>query len=445
MISFIRSIYLTTRFFWLALGVVLSLVLSYIIPVLFPAVKGILAVLLGILFIELLLLYRHRKGIVAERETMDKLSNGDENDIYIHVRSQYPFKTYLQIIDDIPPQFQARNTQWNMLLLNKESKTLKYTLRPTKRGEYTFGAVNVFASMIFGLVQRRYRFSDDVTLPVYPAFLQLKKYEFAAFTNKLQEIGIKKIRRLGQSMEFEQIMEYVRGDDPRRINWKASARSNGLKVNHYQEEKSQPVYCIIDKGRLMRFPFEQLSLLDYAINASLIMSNIAIKKQDKAGIITFGNKLSSVVSASNRSGQMQKIMEALYRQKTKYLESNFELLSLFVNTRISQRSLLLCFTNFESMSSFKRQLPYFVSLSKKHLVVIVFFKNTEIQTFNKKESPDSSVEIYQQVIAQGMEADKVLMVRRLRKYGIHAVLTEPQNLTVDTINKYLELKASGRF
>ena len=279
-------------------------------------------------------------------------------------------------------------------------------------------------------------------IPVYPSYIQMKKYEFAAFTHQLRDYGIKKIRRLGHTLEFEQIKEYVRGDDPRTINWKASARANDLMVNSYQDEKSQPVYCIIDKGRLMRFPFSGMSLLDYAINSTLVLSNIALKKHDKAGILTFSNKLSSIVVANKKPNQLNKILEALYHQKTMYRESNFELLSSYVNSRITQRSLLLCFTNFESYASFLRQLPYFVNLSRRHLVVVIFFKNRELAEIIE-DNPADTLGIYTQVIAQQYESDKFLITKKLHNYGIHSILTYPEDLTVDTINKYLELKARG--
>lgn len=129
-----------------------------------------------------------------------------------------------------------------------------------------------------GLVAKKYTFCNQREVPVYPSFLQLRKYNLMAFTNRLLEYGLKKIRRIGHTMEFEQIKDYVLGDDIRNINWKATAKRSQLMVNQFQDERSQPIYSVIDKGRVMKMPFEGLSLLDYAINSSLVISNIAIKK-----------------------------------------------------------------------------------------------------------------------------------------------------------------------
>jgi uncharacterized protein (DUF58 family) len=241
-------------------------------------------------------------------------------------------------------------------------------------------------------------------------------------------------------MEFEQIKEYVQGDDVRTINWKATARKGNFMVNQFQDEKSQQVYCLIDKGRNMKMPFEGMTLLDYAINASLVISSIALKKDDKAGLITFSNKIASFLPAEKKQGQINKILQILYKEKTAYLESDSEMLYANIRNRINQRSLLILFTNFETLSSMKRQLPHFRKLAADHLLVVVFFENTELKFLLEKRAGNTE-EVYLKTIAEKFEFEKKLIVKELQKYGIHSIFTAPQNLTVNTINKYLEIKA----
>src|SRR5204863_4089375 len=128
--------------------------------------------------------------------------------------------------------------------------------------------------------------------------------------------------KIGHSMEFEQIKEYVSGDDIRTINWKATARKSSIMVNNYSDEKSQQVYCIIDKGRLMKMPFNNLSLLDYAINSALVLSNVCLQKQDRVGLITFSNKMGTLLAADRKPVQMANILQLLYNQETDFLESD---------------------------------------------------------------------------------------------------------------------------
>ncbi|HLG02773.1 MAG TPA: DUF58 domain-containing protein [Bacteroidia bacterium] len=437
--------YLKISFNAVSLPLVLLLAtgLAYYFPqMLFPVGQLAVYVLPCLTAADVLILWSRPKGIFARRDLMEKLSNGDLNEIRIHLENKYPFPVFLEIVDELPVQFQARDLAFKTFLAPFKAKLLTYRVRPVKRGEYFFGAVNVFTSTLLGLVQRRFKYDNEVMVPVYPSFIQMRRYELLAISNRLTEAGIKKLRRVGQNMEFDQIREYVLGDDPRRVNWKATARRSRLMTNTYQDEKSQQVYALIDMGRGMKMPFEEMTLLDHAINASLVISNIAMLKYDKAGIITFSHRIHRVLPAERRGLQMHKIMELLFAAKTGYLESDYGKLYAIVKRRITQRSLLLIFTNFETLSGMQRQLTYFRKFAKDHLVVVIFFENTELHAFLDKK-PETVQEIYYQTIAEKFAYEKKLIVKEFEKHGIHSVYTAPQNLTVNTINKYLELKARG--
>lgn len=434
--------YLKNRLFLLLTANILLLIMAFPMPYLLPIAQAGVFVSLALCFIEIAFLYMGKGKIVAQRKTFNKLSNGDENPIYIQISNSYTIPLQLRIIDELPSQIQERNFTLHKTLKEQENVELSYYLRPTKRGEYHFGALNIFVSSRIGLIERRFKFPLASNIPVYPAFLALRKYELLAISNRLSEMGIKKIRRLGNNREFEQIKEYVQGDDIRTINWKATARRNSLMVNHYQDERSQHVYSIIDKGRTMKMPFEGLSLLDYAINASLVISKIAIMKDDKAGLITFGHKIDSIVASSKDFMQMNKILEILYKQRTAYKEANFEKLYITIKHQIKQRSLILLYTNFESLSSMQRQIKFLRQIAASHLLIVIIFYNTELDDFIHK-SPDDLEEVYYQTISEKLAFEKKLIIKELQKHGIQAVLTKPQELTVNTINKYLEVKARG--
>jgi len=439
---FFKSIYINLPLYFIISAQIVFFIFSFFFPSLFEFAKITLLIILGLIFVDTVILFANKKGIFAKRDTLDKLSNGDENPVQIYLENKYLFTINIDVIDELPFQFQSRDISFKLKLNTGEHKTLQYDVRPVKRGEYHFGAVNIFVKSPIGFIQKRYRFSQDEMVPVYPSFMQMRKYELLAISNRLTEFGIKKIRRRGNNAEFEQIKEYVPGDDYRTINWKATARRNKLMINQYQDEKSQQVYSLIDMGRVMRMPFEKLSLLDYAINSSLVISNIAMLKHDKAGIITFSDKVQSVLMADRKGGQLNKILQLLYNQKTGYLETDYENLYANIKTRINQRSLLLLFTNFETHSGLMRQMKYLKRIAKDHLLVVIFFENTELKAFLNK-SAETTQEIYDKVIAEKFAYEKRLIVKELEKYGIHSILTAPQNLSVNTINKYLELKARG--
>lgn len=440
--KFIKSLYLNNFFFYLLLGIIALFVCAFIFPNLYNAVWFGVLILITFLGLDILLLYLTRTGFEADRITPEKLSNGDLNPINLILKNHYTFPVLVKIIDEIPFQFQVRDFKIIKTLKASEQKEIGYDLRPTERGEYSFGYLNIYVSSPLRLISRRFIFNKDQMVPTYPSFIQLRKYDLLAFSNNLFQYGIKKIRRIGHTMEFEQIKEYVQGDDLRTLNWKATAKKNSLMVNQFQDEKSQSVYMAIDKGRVMQMPFDGLSLLDYAINSTLVLSNVILKKQDKAGIFSFSKKVENRVFAEKRASQMQKILETLYNIKTDFFESDYSRLYVDIKKNINQRSLIILYTNFETMDGLNRQLPYLKGIAKSHLLVVVFFQNTELNAIINKKT-DTIQEVYDKVIAEKFIFEKRLIVNELKKYGIHSVLTQPENLTLDAINKYLEIKARG--
>lgn len=381
-------------------------------------------------------------SISAERFLPEKFSNSDENRVLIRIKNSYGIKIHSEVIDEIPVQFQKRDFLKSLQIPANESIEFEYFLKPLKRGEYIFGNLNIYISTLLNLARRRYVFNKDQMVKVYPSFIQMKKLDFLAIDQKINLHGIKKIRRIGHTMEFEQIKEYVRGDDVRTINWKATAKQGNLMINQFQDERSQPVYSVIDCGRMMKMPFEGMRLLDYAINSSLAFSNVALKKKDKVGMLSFSNKIDNLQKASSKLSQLSNIMEALYNINTGFYDSDFSLLYSRVKKHIGHRSMLMLYTNFEHMSGLKRQLPFLKALARQHLVVVIFFENTEM-TKLAHSTPMNISQSAHQTIAEQYAHDKILMAKELQRHGIQTLLTPPKDLSVNAINKYLEVKSRG--
>jgi uncharacterized protein (DUF58 family) len=435
----LKSIYFKNLVYYIAAAASVVFVVSYFFPGLFRVGGLLLLFLLIAILVDALLLYAKRDGINAERELSDRFSIGDENKVILKLQNNYSFPAQLVIIDELPDQFQERNWRRKIRLLTDSSAEIIYSLRPTSRGEYVFHDINVFITGPLQLVTRRYVFAAGQVVKVYPSYIQMRRYHLLAVANRLQELGVRRMRQLGHSMEFEQIKEYVRGDDYRTINWKATARRENLMVNNYTDERSQQVYCIVNKGRVMKMPFGGMTLLDYAINSSLVLSNVALVRQDKAGLITFAENLDAFVQADKKPTQMNLVLETLYKQQTQYLEPDFEKLFSVIRTRITTRSLLVMFTNFESMESLAREMPALKKIARYHLLLVVFFENTELKAITEQNAVKLE-DIYIKTIAEKFAFEKRLMVKELQKNGILSVLSSPENLTVNTINKYLELK-----
>jgi uncharacterized protein (DUF58 family) len=439
--ALIKSFYLNKIVYYIAGAAAGVFVLSYFYPALFR-IGGLTLLLLAMaVTVDAILVYSKAKGFLAERITGDRFSIGDDNKVVLQLFNRYAFPVRTSIIDELPAQFQERKWIRKALVKSNAGYELTYLLKPGTRGEFVFHDINVYVHAPLQLVKRRYIFPAEEVVKVYPSYIQMRRYQLLAVSNRLQEAGVKRIRKIGHSMEFEQIKEYVRGDDYRTINWKATARKSGdgLMVNNYTDERSQQIYCLINKGRVMKMPFQGMTLLDHAINAALVLSNVALVKQDKAGIITFEKNLDTFLAADKKPTQMNLVLETLYKQRTDFLEADFEKLFSVIRNRVTNRSLLVLFTNFESLDSLGREMAALKKIARYHLLLVVFFENTELK-YLADRSASSLEDIYIKTIAEKFAFEKRQMVKELHKNGIPSILTTPENLTVNTVNKYLELK-----
>lgn len=438
----LKDFFLSNRFFLSFALVILVFILSFPFPVLFIVAQLILIVFFSVVFVDILILVQAQKFIKAKRLTPNHLSLGDPNKIKIDIKNDFMLGLSLEILDEIPDEFQIRDLRFNVDLGPKVQKTVDYSLHPKIRGEYRFYDINIFIKTTIGLAEKRLLVESKQDILVYPSMIQMKRYSLLALTRISFLKGIKNVRKIGLSHEFAQIRNYVKGDDFRTINWKATSRKNMLMVNQFQEQRSQQIFCVIDKGRSMQLPFDGMKLIDYAINTSLVISNISIQKKDKAGLLTFSNVIGSTIKADSKPTQLNKILETLYRQKSVNFESNFELLYTATKNFIKRRSLLFLFTNFESYTSMKRVLPLLRNINRKHLLVVVLFKNTELNDFVKKDAVTTE-EIYYKTIASTFVEEKYKIAQEIKNYGIQVILTKPEDLSINSINKYLELKSRG--
>ncbi|HCV82042.1 MAG TPA: DUF58 domain-containing protein, partial [Zunongwangia profunda] len=172
----------------------------------------ILVLLSILLVIDIIALYQS-KGLSAQRILPEKFSNSDSNTVKIQIKNAYSFKVFAEVIDELPIQFQKRDFLYTAEITSSENYEFEYEVTPLQRGEYIFGKLNVYAQSILKLAKIRKVFNAEQMVKVYPSFIQMKKLDFLAIDNRISQAGLKKIRRLGHTMEFEQIKEYVTGDD----------------------------------------------------------------------------------------------------------------------------------------------------------------------------------------------------------------------------------------
>ncbi len=415
-------------------------VLSFPFPLLYNISWIALLVFLIFLVADFFLLKQLARKINITRTLDEKYALGDFQMVMYKISNNNKQSVSLTIYDEFPYQLQIRNAMFEESLDANEVIDFDYSFIPKTRGEYVFGNIQIFIISVLKLIEWRKTVPAQNSVKVFPSFIQMKKYELQLFSKTATLTGIKRIRERGENEEFEHIKNYVSGDNIRAINWKATSKMNKLMVNQFENTKSQMVYCIVDKGRVMEMPFEGLSLLDYAINSSLVIANIILRKYDKIGLITFGKKIDSFIKSEDKKHQLQRIAHILYDQKTDFKESNYELLFKSIRSKIKRRSVLFLFTNFESLNDLNNSLKYLIGINKLHLLVVISFKNTEVIK-EIDEKPRNISGTYYRTFALNHIIEKEKIMLKLQSAGIQTILTTPDKLSIDTINKYLEIKA----
>ncbi|MCF8230885.1 MAG: DUF58 domain-containing protein [Bacteroidales bacterium] len=439
---FLKSLYLRKPFFIVLMGSIFLYIAGTWLPWLAVLANVTLLTTGAVFLLEIILLYTTKNGVEAQREIPELFSNGDKNIIRVHLSNRYWFPVHLNIIDEIPAIFQIRDFSIRCAVKPFSERVEKYHLVPVKRGEFEYGYLNLFAGTIFRLVERRFKFHQPDKIKVYPSFQQIKNIDFYSFARMKNLFGTKRVRRAGHNREFEQIKDYVPGDEPRHINWKATARKNKLMVNEFQQEKSQNVYSLIDMGRGMEMAFEGMTMLDYAINATLALGRVVLKNSDRFGMLSYSNYVHQYLPAESRNNQFTMLMEGLYKQQTDFRESSLESVLGITRKQINTRSLLIIFTNYMSRYAIEREMDYLKSLAARHLVLMITFEDTKIRELLSQKAYKLQ-DVYVKTVAESFMYEKKQILNELSYYGIHHIITPPASLTGNTINKYLEIKARG--
>lgn len=441
-----NNFFIRSKFYWTASVIIACFCISFILPFLFVFCQLLLGLFLCINLIDWYLLFLREINIHCRREMASIWSMGYEHavDLHIQINTDQGIYSYYAL-EDIPSDISQLDVEIKGMCDTKLKTYHRYHIIPKKRGMYHFGKSYIFIYSKIGFIERRFTFDHENSVKVYPAIAQFKdaKFDFV-IKNTKSESGNNKIRKLGHGYEFEHIKNYVRGDDYRSINWKATGRINALMVNQYEDDQSQGIYHLLDNSRVMNFKSNGMSLLDYSINAILILSKIIIDKKDKIGYLSFSKHIDQFVKADKKSTQLRLILDRMYNERSNELESNYEALYHAIRNQIKQRSLLFLYTNFESISALERQLPILRSIARHHVLVIIFFENEELN--NKAlDAKNQTIQIdsYDHAVLEHFILEKAKIVSRLHQENIHALSVTPNQLGVSLIEKYLSLKSKG--
>lgn len=384
-----------------------------------------------------------KNGFELEREIPAKLSLGDENEVFIHFHNRTRQLLRGELVENFVPGLPAlHDGQFMLHVPANASERFRYVLVPRERGAYEFTEISVKLVGRFRLLHRTWNVPVPGNTKVYPSYLQLRNTQVMSRKWNLSQIGQRNLNRYGEGREFESLREYSVNDEYRKINWKATARRGKPIVSQYQIERNQNIILMVDAGRMMRPLSGHLSKLDHAVNAALMLSFICLHKEDNVGLMVFNSKVTQFVPPHRGKSQLHRINEALYNVQFEFSEPNYTEAFYYLRRKVSRRSLVVLLTDVMDERASQILISEFSKLFPRHLPLFVTLKDNLVENI-ATQVPGSLTQMLEMGVAQLIVEERLKAMHRLRLAGVHTLDTQPEKLSVDAINKYLEIKSKS--
>lgn len=433
-------VFLPRFYFALVVAILLALASTGVVDSLAPSIFVTLlltgSVLFDIVFIP-------RDALKVQRKVSPVLRQAQTFSVELTLVNQSDHSLSLRLIDSPPAAFEGSRKTIALRLPSRREVHQTYTLKSYHRGNFEFGPVFYRITGPLGLIQRQGKIELPQTVQVLPDMTGEGSRDLQLALAGALQAGRRKSLRRGEGREFESLREHQHDDDFRHIDWKASAKRGKLISRQYETERDQRLMIMLDMGRLMSPRIGPYRKLDYAINASIHLAQVALHKGDLVGYAVFNDEMR--IFAEPKKGQMQ--MTHLVRNFTSLqpsrLESDYAAVFHHVLKRCSRRTLIVCFTDLSDTHSAKSLLQAALPLTPRHLPVIVTVSNSEILAVTRK-TPENEFEVYRHVAAMEIWNDYQRTLRGLRSRGLATVSVPAQELSTATINEYLRIKESAR-
>jgi uncharacterized protein (DUF58 family) len=292
------------------------------------------------------------------------------------------------------------------------------------------------------LIIKQVRIPAAEQVKVYPNINEARRHELSARRNRQLLSGSRKTRMRGQGREFESLREYVRGDELRHVSWTATARRGRLIARQYQVERNQSIVVMIDAGRLMTSRIEHLSKLDHAINAALSIGYVATSGGDNVGLLVFNRQVISYLPPQRGHAQLLAMTEALYNVNAQMIEPSYARAFQYLSQNCKKRSLVVILTDLVDRDASAELLAYTAALLPRHLPLIVTIGDNDLRAL-VAQFPEGAPDVYRQSVAEELLQQREEALGRITDLGGLALDTPAGQLSLQLVNKYLEVKERG--
>jgi uncharacterized protein (DUF58 family) len=415
--------------------------LGGVLPML-PAVGlGVMLALLALAAADMLR-SRARDEVEVTRRVPDVLSLGVPNRVELMLHNRSGRRLRLRVKDDPPAEFDTPERTRAVTLDAWERRTVGYLTTPRKRGDYAFGALHLRGLSRLRLAWWQRVIPAGETVRVYPNLQQVREFDALARRGRLEDLGLRAVRSRGEGTEFESLREYLPDDSFRAIDWKATARRGAPITRQYQAERNQTLLLVIEAGRMMSAPANDMTRVDYAVNAALMLAHVAERMGDTVGLLIFSDRVKSFVAPGRGSMQTERILEELYALEAELVEPDYAGAVSFLRSRARKRALICAFTDLVDADVSAAALSYLASLRPQHLPMVATIHDAETMALAAAE-PSTPGGAYEKAVAQRAVGERALALARLQSRGVLVVDAAPEALATQVVNRYLTVKRRG--
>jgi uncharacterized protein (DUF58 family) len=381
--------------------------------------------------------------LTIARRLPEHLSLGARNQVAWEISNASGMPVQFEATEDLPETIQRDSPRSAATIRPRATAELQYGVTPLRRGRYEFGDIYIRWRLQLGLLVRQMRIKCPQEVKVYPNVASLARYELAAMRHRTADVGLSPVKRRGRGSVFESLRDYVPGDDPADAAWKATARHGRLMTRNFETERSQNILIVLDCGRLMLPQVDQLSRLDHAINASVLLSYVAMKQGDYIGLVAFSDRVESYVPPVKGRAALARMNEALYRLEALPREPDYDRVCKFLALRHRKRSLIVILTDVIDKDASSMLLAYTARFARYHLPLCVTMRNLQVERIAAAE-PGNTAECYSKAVAVRMLGRRSEALARMRQSGVDVLDVDPRQLTPQLLNRYLLLKMRNR-
>jgi uncharacterized protein (DUF58 family) len=378
---------------------------------------------------------------LAARLVPGSLALGVPVDVALRVQNPSRLPLLCEVHDHHPASIESEGLPRRLALAPAQWGELRYQARPVARGEARFGQSELRIFSPLRLFQVKRLSGEPSPIRVYPNFRALARYTLLATDNRLSQIGVLQVRRRGEGMEFHQLREYRQGDSQRAIDWKATARTARLISREYEDEKNQRVLLVLDCGRRMASKDGELSHFDHTLNAALLLAHVALRQGDAVGMLTMGG-VNRYCEPRKSIAAVHAIMNRMYDVEPTLAVPDYYRAATEVMRQVRRRALVILLTNLRDEDD-DGLLPALSLLRSRHLVVLASLREAILS-----RALTARVDNFDRAVTHAAAADYLALRERVfRRIGASGVMTldvEPEKLPITLVNRYLELKRSGR-